>query len=70
MRFALSQWLLRLALRLDPDDVFEGLLDVVVERGMRGSWLLLATFEAGEQARAAQSYLLERCSPASVVSEQ
>ncbi|WP_422012710.1 hypothetical protein [Roseateles sp.] len=60
MRGAIARWLLRMALRLDPYDPFAGMLFVDVDRGMRGRWLLIATFGDGEQARAAQSYLLGR----------
>lgn len=49
-----------MALRLDPHDPFEGLVDARLERAMHGRWCVYAVFHTHQQAAAAQSRLLVR----------
>lgn len=58
MRATLAGWLQALALRLDPDDPYEGLLDARVDRAMNGRWAVTAEFVSHMQASNFASYVL------------
>jgi len=60
LRAALAGWLQALALRLEPDDPFDGLLDASVDRAFNGRWTVTVVFVSRMQAGNFTSYVLTR----------